>query len=203
MDLSKLLENAFYLLALLNPASKIMFLSTYNPPLERHQIMELAWKSSAAALLILIVLSSLGEMILSNIFRVEMYSLRITGGLVVFFIGLKAIREGHFTGKPDEESQSSFTDISLVPLAAPLIAGPGTIAAAIGSTAEVGILSTSISLFIAIFINFVLMLFSPGINYVLTKTHLLGPLVRVTGMIISAVSVQMIATGLREFCHSI
>ena len=49
MDITKLLENAFYLLALLNPASKIMFLAAYEPKLTPKQNFELAWKSSAAA----------------------------------------------------------------------------------------------------------------------------------------------------------
>ena len=46
MDYAKLLENSLYLLALLNPASKVMFLSTYEPTLTKRQIWELSWKSS-------------------------------------------------------------------------------------------------------------------------------------------------------------
>ena len=43
------LENALYFLALLNPASKVMFLASYEPKLEKDQVFELAWKSSIAA----------------------------------------------------------------------------------------------------------------------------------------------------------
>ena len=38
-DGAKLLENSLYMLALLNPASKVMFLSTYEPALTRRQIV--------------------------------------------------------------------------------------------------------------------------------------------------------------------
>ena len=55
-NLEKLLENSLYLLALLNPASKVMFLSTYEPPLSNREVRELAWKSSLAAFLILVLL---------------------------------------------------------------------------------------------------------------------------------------------------
>lgn len=92
----------------------------------------------------------------------------------------------------------NFTDLSLVPLAAPLIAGPGTIAAAISGTAEFGLLSTSLALTLAIGINFIIMLFSPAINRFLDRVHALGPLIRLTGLIIAAVAVQMIITGLKE-----
>ena len=199
MEYAQILENSLYLLALLNPASKVMFLATYDPPLTRKQIFELSWKSSGAALLILVFLAAAGEIVLSRIFRVELYSLRITGGLVVFLIGWTAIREGRFMQRRHQSMKESFTDLSLVPLAAPLIAGPGTIAAAISSTAEFGILATTCALTLAIFSNFVLMIFSPAINRILEKTHLLGPLIRLTGLIIAATAMQMIATGIKEF----
>ena len=210
-DWMALVENSLYLLALLNPASKVMFLATYQPALSVRQIRELAWKSSLAALVILIVLAGAGEIVLSKIFRVELYSLRITGGLVLFMIGWIAVREGRFVNKKDEPQSSSkfsgtdetgqmpdITDVSLVPLAAPLIAGPGTIAASISGTAQHGWSFMALSLFLAIFINFLVMLFSGSINRVLVKLHLLGPLIRLTGLIISAVAVQMIIAGLKE-----
>ncbi|MBE6362568.1 MAG: MarC family protein [Lentisphaerae bacterium] len=193
-----IIENALYFIALLNPASKVMFLSTYEPKLTKKQIFELSWKSSTAALLILITLATFGEIVLSKIFRVELYSLKITGGIVLFMIGLVAIREGHFVNKDEHQKQIDFTDLSLIPLATPLIAGPGIIAAGISTAAQYGAVSVIISLFLGIFINFVIMLFSSGINRVLEKLHLLGPLIRLTGLIISGVAAQMIINGIKE-----
>lgn len=193
-----IIENALYFIALLNPASKVMFLSTYEPKLTKKQIFELSWKSSTAALLILITLATFGEIVLSKIFRVELYSLKITGGIVLFMIGLVAIREGHFVNKDEHQKQIDFTDLSLIPLATPLIAGPGIIAAGISTAAQYGVVSVIISLFLGIFINFVIMLFSSGINRVLEKLHLLGPLIRLTGLIISGVAAQMIINGIKE-----
>lgn len=206
-----LLENSLYLLALLNPASKVMFLATYQPALSQRQIRELAWKSSLAALIILIILAGAGEIVLSKIFRVELYSLKITGGMVLFMIGWIAVREGRFINKKEEnltvsgfgvEKKNSgdvdFTDLSLVPLAAPLIAGPGTIAASISGTAEFGWLFMVLSLSAAIAVNFAVMLFSGSINRLLVKLHLLGPLIRLTGLIIAAVAVQMVIAGIKE-----
>lgn len=203
MDWRTLLENSLYFLALLNPPSKVMFLSTYEPRLDRRQIFELSWKSSLAALLILVLLAGAGEMVLSRIFRVELYSLKITGGLILFFIGWTAVREGHFMRQAQGLIQNDFTELSLVPLAAPLIAGPGTIAAAISGTAEFGLRSTSLALLLAIAANFVSMLFSPAINFFLVKTHLLGPLIRLCGMVIAAVATQMVLSGWMEFARKL
>ena len=196
-DWNTIFENSLYMLALLNPASKILFLSGYEPRLTRKQNFELSWKSSAAALVILILLAGAGDFILRRIFRVELYSLQITGGMVVFLLGWTAIREGRFIQKQQDEMRANFTDLSLVPLAAPLIAGPGMITAAIAGTVQTGWFSTCLALTFAILVNFVLMLFAHSINRVLTRTHLIGPLIRLTGLITAAVAMQMILSGLR------
>ncbi|MBQ9774539.1 MAG: hypothetical protein IJW17_00725, partial [Lentisphaeria bacterium] len=107
------------------------------------------------------------------------------------------VREGRFINQRERELQKNFTEISLVPLAAPLIAGPGVIAATIANSMAYGILSTTLSLVLAIGINFFFMLFAKWFNRILQKTHLLGPLIRMTGLVISAVAVQMVINGLK------
>lgn len=201
MTVETICENAFYLLALLNPASKVMFLASYTPKLSGHQNLELSWKSSLAALLILVVLAATGQFVLSRIFRVELYSLQIAGGMVVFMIGWTAVREGRFVQRRQNEMRDNFTDISLVPLAAPLIAGPGMIAAAIAGSVEYGLPVTLAALTLALLMNFLLMLFSNPINGFLVRTHLQGPLIRLTGLIIAAVALQMTIGGLKTCFH--
>ena len=197
INLRSVFENALYLLALLNPASKIMFLASYPASSGRGKNFELSWKSSAAALIILILLAAAGQFLLGRIFRVELYSLQITGGLVVFVIGWTAINQGRFVKQQQDSLMEGLTDISLVPLATPLIAGPGMIAAVIAGSVADGLLPTCAALTLALLINFLLMISAGGINKFLTKTHLLGPLIRLTGLIIAVVAMQMMITGIR------
>ena len=197
INLRSVFENALYLLALLNPASKIMFLASYPASSGRGKNFELSWKSSAAALVILILLAAAGQFLLGRIFRVELYSLQITGGLVVFVIGWTAVNQGRFVKRQQDSLMEGLTDISLVPLATPLIAGPGMIAAVIAGSVADGLLPTCAALTLALLINFLLMICAGGINKFLVKMHLLGPLIRVTGLIIAVVAMQMMITGIR------
>ena len=197
INLRSVFENALYLLALLNPASKIMFLASYPASSGRGKNFELSWKSSAAALVILILLAAAGQFLLGRIFRVELYSLQITGGLVVFVIGWTAVNQGRFVKRQQDSLMEGLTDISLVPLATPLIAGPGMIAAVIAGSVADGLLPTCAALTLALLINFLLMICAGGINKFLVKMHLLGPLIRVTGLIIAVVAMQMMVTGIR------
>lgn len=202
MDWLKILENAVYLLALLNPPSKILFLSTYEPELEMRQIWELSWKSSLAALLMLIAFAIVGQFVLEQIFRISLYSLKITGGLVIFFIGWLAVREGKFFQKRENELRNDFTELSIVPLAAPLIAGPGTITVAISFAAEYGHAACITALTLALALNFVFMLFSLPVGRLLRFLHLVGPLIRITGLIVAAVAIQIILSGASEWLKS-
>ena len=197
------LNNALYFLAIINPVSKIFFLSGYEPKLNFRQVRELAWKSSAAAFLMLTAFSLLGKSILEKVFRIDPCALRITGGIVVFFIGWTAIREGKFFQQQENAMRNDFNELSIVPLAAPLIAGPGMITIAISSTTEFGFAATAAALALAIAANFLFMLSSLSIENLLHRMHLMGPLIRLTGLFVAAVAVQMVLTGISEFSRGI
>lgn len=197
------LNNALYFLAIINPVSKIFFLSGYEPKLNFRQVRELAWKSSAAAFLMLAAFSLLGKSILEKVFRIDPCALRITGGIVVFFIGWTAIREGKFFQQQENAMRNDFNELSIVPLAAPLIAGPGMITIAISSTIEFGFAATTAALALAIAANFLFMLSSLSIENLLHRMHLMGPLIRLTGLLVAAVAVQMVLTGISDFCRGI
>lgn len=130
---------------------------------------------------------------LVRIFHVEMYSLSVAGGIILFIIGLTAVREGKFFEESKETERIS--DISVVPLAAPLIAGPGTMTAAITFASIHGIAITDICITLAILINLFFMFLSHPINNFLEKLNATGPIIRITGLIVTAVAMQMIFSG--------
>lgn len=195
MDM-EIIQTSLYFLALINPASKVFILSTNQPPYTKAELLKVSSKASFVALIILLILSAVGHVILKNIFQVEIYSLRVAGGVVLFIIGLNAVTKGRFY---EQNKNLLNEDISIVPLAAPLIAGPGTITAAISFASTHGIPITMGSLTIAVIINFFIMLSSIWIGKILQKSHAFGPLIRITGLIVAAVAVQMILTGISQW----
>ena len=146
--------------------------------------------------MILALLTSLGNFLLATVFHVHIYSLNIAGGIVLFIVGLTAVRKGRFY---EEAVLQNVPDISIVPLAAPLIAGPGTIAAAISFSSVCGIPHTLLCISLALILNLLIMLTSLHIGYALEKVNATGPLIRITGLIVTAVAVQMILSGCAEW----
>lgn len=195
MDVDVFVQTSLYFLALINPPSKVFLLSSMDPPYSRAELLKVSVTATSVALVILLVLSGIGHFLLHEVFRVEMYSLQVAGGIVLFIIGLTAVRKGRFY----EQDFHGATDISIVPLAAPLIAGPGTITAAISFAATQGIAVTMISLAVALAVNFLVMLMSLWIGRILERLHAFGPLIRITGLIVTAVAVQMTLSGLSQW----
>lgn len=188
-------QTSLYFLALINPPSKVFLLSSMDPPYSRAELLKVSVTASSVALVILLLLSGIGHFILHEVFRVEIYSLQVAGGIVLFIIGLTAVRKGRFF----EQDFHGATDISIVPLAAPLIAGPGTITAAISFAATQGVAITALSLTTALAVNFLVMLMSVWIGRILERLHAFGPLIRITGLIVTAVAVQMTLSGLSQW----
>lgn len=193
MTLAEFIEMAAYLLALINPASKIFLLSTMDPPYTWRDLRSVSLKSTLAAFVILTVLTVAGKAVLHKVFNVELFSLNVAGGVVLFIVGLTAVQQGRFY---DARLYRRTGDISIVPLAAPLIAGPGTITATLSYAAHRGVGMTITALSVALALNLALMLFSLGIGRALNRVNATGPLVRITGLVVCAVAVQMILNGL-------
>jgi multiple antibiotic resistance protein len=197
MDFDLFIKTTLYFLALINPASKVFILSTMQPAYTKTELLKVSAKASFVALIILLVISAAGLVVLHSIFQVDVYSLRVAGGIILFIIGLTAVRKGRFYEQNIQDAMAN--DISIVPLAAPLIAGPGTITAAISYSSEHNMMLTMVALTAAVAINFVIMLSSVWIGKLLEKIHAFGPLIRITGLIVAAVSVQMILSGISEW----
>ena len=196
MSVEAFIQTTLYFLALVNPASKVFILSSIDPPYSRRELLTISSKATSVALGILLVLSAVGHFVLRSVFHVEIYSLQIAGGIILFIIGLTAVRKGRFY---EQDFHGSRIDISIVPLGAPLIAGPGTITAAISFASTRGISLTAASLSAALAVNFLVMLLSLWIGKTLDRFHVFGPLIRITGLIVTAVAVQMTLTGLAQW----
>ena len=190
------LVDSLYLLALINPVSKISILAAFPPDEERGVFGRVIGESSLAAAGILLVAMAAGDFILRTIFHVDLYSLRVAGGSVLFWIGFNALRKGVFY---ERDTHEHFADIAVVPLACPMIAGPGTITACLGLTSQNGLARAVAPMLLALGINTILMFFARPISVALDRWNILGAVIRFTGLIVMTIGTQMVLDGLRQW----
>lgn len=141
----------------------------------------------AGAILTLFVF--LGNAVL-DVFKVSIESFRIAGGIVVAVLGFQIIFGLHLN--KDLETSD---DISIVPLATPLIAGPGMITLSIILSKEYGYALTLAGIAANLAITYVLFLYSDLILKYFGKKGVLV-FAKVMGLILVAIGVEFIRSAL-------
>ncbi|MCX6236872.1 MAG: NAAT family transporter [Bacteroidia bacterium] len=184
------------LLALINPVQKIFLINSLQERLTDRELRYISVKSSLTAFIILMLFLFLGNVIFTYVFRIQLYSFRVTCGMVLLYSGWVALQQGVLIniGK-DVRIQ----DISSVPIAIPMIAGPGTITATVTFPAQYGALVTVLAVFAALVVNLIIMLYAKNIGRVMIKLNIMSPFIRIIGLIIATIGIQMIFDGGIEF----
>lgn len=145
-----------------------------------------------------------GELLFA-LFGFTLGAFKVGGGILLFLIGLNMIFEKHSTKQERVEATESDTedreDIALVPLAIPMLSGPGTITTVLVLKAKATTMIYESAILIAIALGSLLSYFvyrnSKKIHLLLGEMGVLA-IVKIMGLIIIAVSVQTIANGLKE-----
>jgi multiple antibiotic resistance protein len=155
-----------------------------------------ALRAVLAAGALIIGFAIFGELILRYL-HVSLGSLSIAGGLLLMLVALEMLRGADFPGGDPEQPEN----VALVPLATPLVAGPGAIATAIVLWRNHPSVSGHVSVLAAI----VLAVTCVGLALVAAErmTRALSPailafLTRVFGLLLSAIAVQLVVDGVRS-----
>jgi len=175
-------------------------LTPRNTAAERRAI---ALKATTIAAGVLLFFALFGEAVLAH-FGISLPALRTAGGILLLLIAIDLVfaRPSGGTSTTSEETAEarSKPDISVFPLATPLIAGPGAIGAAILLTADAQGDRLRIAVVIAVMLGvllltFALMLVATQVQRILgvTGLHVVS---RVVGVLLAALAVQFIFDGI-------
>jgi multiple antibiotic resistance protein len=188
------------MLALVNPVQKIFVMLSLDSQLSERDRRYVALKSNLVAAIILLLFLALGNAIFTYVFNINLYAFRITCGFVLLYNGFIALQEGILI---KIDPQTRLNDVSAVPIAMPMIAGPGTITAAVTLPNQDGTVVTIIAILAVIATNTFIMLHSRHLGGFLNRFNLMSPLIRILGLIIATIGVQMCFTGIKDFLSAI
>ena len=121
---------ALQLFVIVDPIAGIPVFLTITPDNTRQQRRAMAIRGCLTAFAILVFFLLGGRWVMAY-FGIETPSVRICGGLLLFAISLEMLygrATGTGTSRWEERLAESKDDISITPLAFPLLAGPGAIA---------------------------------------------------------------------------
>lgn len=196
MEIKLILSAFIAILALVNPVQKIFVITSLQNQFADKELKYLSLKASITAFIILVLFLFLGQIIFNYVFHIQLYAFQVTCGVVLFYNGISGLQKGVFL---QVEQNVKLEDLSAVPIAMPMIAGPATITAAVTFPAHYGYGITILSIFAALGVNLLLMLYSRPIGNLLTKYNFMNALIRITGLIVATIGVQMVFTGIANF----
>jgi len=156
----------------------------------------LAWQAVVVAISVIAAFAAFGQQILRYL-GITVAALQGAGGLLLILVALELL-----TGKQEQPEDAPSTNVALVPLGTPLLAGPGAIVATIvfvrgadgvGDWLAIitGILAVHAVLYLALrFANVILRVIREGGVLLVT---------RISGLLLSAIAVQLVATAAIAF----
>ncbi|WP_373491711.1 MarC family protein [Parasphingorhabdus sp.] len=162
----------------------------------------MALRAIVVAAIILLVFALFGEQLLSAL-GISLDSFRIAGGIMLFLIALEMVFEKRTERREDRAQeiieQPEIEDVSIFPMAMPMIAGPGSIAAVMLLTSKHDGLENAVTILAAL--GTVLLLTLIGLIAAGPLMRILGNKVeavitRVLGVILGALAVQFVVDGL-------
>ena len=154
---------------------------------------------------ILLFFALFGQGVL-GLFGITLPALRTAGGILLLLIAIDMVfarGSGGTTATADERAEAAARpDVSVFPLATPLIAGPGAIGAAILLVADaqrdpLQIMAVLAALLAVVALTFALLLASSQVQKLLGVTGL-HVVTRVMGVLLAALAVQFLFDGIRE-----
>jgi multiple antibiotic resistance protein len=156
----------------------------------------LAWQAVLVSFGVISAFAFFGQQILSYL-HISLPALQCAGGLLLLLVALELL-----TGKESEQTAAAETNVALVPLGTPLLAGPGAIVATMVFSKQVddfkqfaavglGVIAVHVTIWLA-------MRYSLPILRLIRESGVLL-VTRIAGLLLSAIAVQMVADAVRAF----
>jgi len=192
------------IIIIVNPLGATLIYVSLTTSLDRAQKDIIARDSCRFALIVLLFVAVLGAWIL-QLFGITLEAFRIAGGILLFGIGMEMVyaktSRTKLTATERYESRD-MDDIAFMPIAIPMIAGPGAITTTIVLMNEASVMTplaiaiVFVSIMLSIAITYVMMRNS---DFIMTKVgqREYRAINRLMGMLLIAIAVQFVINGIK------
>jgi multiple antibiotic resistance protein len=134
---------------------------------------------------------------LLNYLHVQLPALQGAGGLLLVLVSLELL-----TGKADDQDRQATTNVALVPIGTPLLAGPGAIVATMLFVRRANGFADELAIalaIIAVMATVWLVLRFSGLIVRILRPSGIEVLTRIAGLLLAAIAVQLIADAVAAF----
>lgn len=184
------------LLVIVDPPGMVPIFLALTGPLSKRERNRAAWQAVALAGGVIVVFAVAGPKILEYL-HIDLPALQGAGGLLLVLVALELL-----TGKTESAPQSATSNIALVPLGTPLLAGPGAIVATMLFVRQAehftDYLAITVAIVLVLLVVWLVLRFC-GVIVRILRPGGIEVLTRIAGLLLAAIAVQLIADSVAAF----
>lgn len=182
------------LFIILDPIGLLPVVMALTSGQETHARQRVLYLSGIVAFVLMVVLTFTAKAIF-QLYGITMADFQIAGGLVLFGVAVQTINERHW-------GESVGHGAGIVPIACPLLVGPGAVATSILALDRYGVAVTLLAIVAAFAAVMLCFRFTNSLYRLLGETGA-GVVARLMGMLLAAIAVQFIHQGVVEILKEI
>lgn len=198
MDVKLFGEVFVTLLVISDPPGMVPIFLALTGAMPTRERRRAAWQAVALALGVIVVFAVGGQQIVTYL-GIELPALQGAGGILLLLVALELL-----TGKADDPSQQNTSNVALVPLGTPLLAGPGMIVATMlfaqRAHGFADFIAISLGIVLVLIIVWLVLRYS-GIIVRLLRPSGIEVLTRIAGLLLAAIAVQLVADAVAAFVN--
>jgi multiple antibiotic resistance protein len=189
------------LLVIVDPLAIIPIFVSLTKDSTDYNRRHIAKITSISVAVILTVATLIGKPLL-NFFGVSIASFKVGGGILLLLMAIAMMQAKHVEGKqtPEEAEEAEEKEsIAVVPIAMPLLAGPGAISTVIiysdASSEPLHIIFIIVTILLVAILTWVFLNIAIPVSRMLGKTGI-NIMVRLMGLVLAAIAAEFITGGL-------
>ena len=196
LDTVLLVEVFVTLFVIMDPVGTVPIFLSLTGGRSQAAARRAAWQAVAVSFFVISLFAFFGQQILSYL-DISLPALQGAGGLLLLLVALELL-----TGNEKEPTAAAGTNVALVPLGTPLLAGPGAIVAVMLFVEDIDGLAAFVSVALGVSLVhaslWAAMSYSLPILRVIRESGVLL-ITRIAGLLLSAIAVQLVADSVRAF----
>ena len=194
-------QTFFLYFIVIDPLGNTPIFLSITQSMEPKQKIKIALSATIIATIILMFFALLGSSLLSYL-NISYPAFTIGGGIVLLMIAIEMLFDKRQQRKEVDIDFNS-DNVSVFPLATPIIAGPAAITSVIVSVSDIGVNFTNqtsgmLALASVLFLTFIIFFIASKFSRIINK-KIISIISRVVAIILVGLSVQYILDGLKAF----
>jgi multiple antibiotic resistance protein len=192
------IEPILALFAIVDPIGNIPILLDVGEHVPKGQSRKAFNTAIVVGVCILVIFSFAGRQILTGIFHIQIYDLKIAGGILLLIIAIDHLIFGTLRRSVSVSGIASPYELGCVPLACPMLAGPGAMITSLTTLETFGPAAALVAIAVVFGVLWLIMRFIEPLQKLLGRLFCLV-FSKVMCLFIASIGVRMIMSALQHY----